>query len=55
MTLEMESRAYKLLPKLTNPVMKYFVRKAIARDMDAVKTFCESVDPPGPAGRKLSP
>ena len=41
LTLVMDARAYKFLPKLLNPIMKYFIKKEIAKDMDAVKMYCE--------------
>lgn len=37
----MDARAYKLLAKLFNPLIKGMVRKYIERDMDAVKVWCE--------------
>jgi len=40
--LEMEARAYKLLPRLMNPVIKGVIKKALINDMEAVKAFCES-------------
>jgi hypothetical protein len=42
LTLTMEAKAYQLLPKLMNPLMKYFIKKEIEKDMDAVKNYCES-------------
>ncbi len=41
LTMIMDARAYKLLPKLINPMVKGIIKKAIAKDMDAVKVFCE--------------
>jgi len=41
LTLTMEARAYKLLPKLINPLIKSMIAKAVAKDMDAVKAWCE--------------
>ncbi len=41
LTLVMDANAYKFLPKLLNPVMRYFIKKEIAKDMDAVKLYCE--------------
>ena len=41
LTMIMDARAYKLLPKLINPMVKGVIKKAIAKDMDAVKVFCE--------------
>ena len=37
----MEARAYKLLSKLINPLIKGMIRKFIEKDMDAVKRHCE--------------
>lgn len=39
--LVMDANAYKLLPKLMNPLMKYVIKKALIKDMDAVQTYCE--------------
>lgn len=41
LTLEMEARSYKLLSKIMTPLMKGFISKALERDIDAVKEFCE--------------
>lgn len=38
----MDANAYKLLPKLMNPIMKYFIKKELDKDMDAVKSYCEN-------------
>jgi hypothetical protein len=38
----MEARAYKLVAKLMNPLIKGLVAKAIKSDMDAVKEYCEA-------------
>ena len=40
--LTMDARAYKLLPKIMNPLIKGMIQKAVERDMDAVKAWCES-------------
>lgn len=40
--LVMEAKAYKLLPKLMNPFMKGFMKKALQKDMEAVKNYCEN-------------
>ena len=37
----MEERPHKLLAKLLNPLIRPVVRKAVGRDMDAVKAHCE--------------
>ena len=41
LTMTMDAKAYKLLPKLMNPMVKGIIKKAVAKDMDAVKAFCE--------------
>ena len=41
LTMKMDSKAYKLLPKLINPLIKGMIKKAIMKDMDSVKTYCE--------------
>ena len=43
-TLEMvmDANAYQLKAKLTNPLVKGMVQKAIENDMDAVKAYCEN-------------
>jgi len=42
LTMTMDANAYKLLPKLMNPLIKGMIQKAIESDMDAVKAYCES-------------
>lgn len=42
LTLIMEARAYKFLPRLMNPLIKGMVAKAVGMDMDMVKAHCES-------------
>ncbi len=37
----LDARAYKPLPKLMNPLIKGMVQKAVGKDMDAVKAYCE--------------
>ncbi|MHC4668834.1 MAG: SRPBCC family protein [Planctomycetota bacterium] len=37
----MDANAYKLVAKLMNPLVQVLIRKAIEKDMDAVKAFCE--------------
>ena len=39
--MTMDANAYKLLPKIVNPLIKGMIQKAIEKDMDAVKEFCE--------------
>ena len=41
LTLEMEAQPYKFLSKIMTPFMKGFISKALERDMDAVKNYCE--------------
>jgi uncharacterized protein YndB with AHSA1/START domain len=41
LTLAMDARAYKFLPKLMYPLMYSIIAKSIANDMDSVKKFCE--------------
>ena len=38
----MDAKAYKLFPRLLNPLFKGMIQKAIEGDMDAVKAYCES-------------
>ncbi len=42
LVMTMDANAYRLLPKLMNPLIKGMIRKAIETDMDSVKTFCEA-------------
>lgn len=39
----MEGRAYKLLPKLINPIVMRMIKGAVAADMDSVKQYCEGL------------
>ena len=41
LTMTMDASAYKLLAKLMNPFIMGMVKKAVEKDMDAVKSFCE--------------
>ena len=41
LTLTMDAKAYKLLSKLMNPLIKGMIKKAVEKDMDLVKVFCE--------------
>ena len=41
LTMTMDARPYRLLARIGVPLMKRFVRRAIERDMDAVKSHCE--------------
>ncbi|WP_020401620.1 SRPBCC family protein [Gracilimonas tropica] len=42
LSLVMEARPYKFLPKIIAPFMKGFMRNAIEKDMDATKRYCEA-------------
>ncbi|WP_428235148.1 SRPBCC family protein [Gracilimonas sp.] len=42
LTLIMDAKAYKLMSKIINPFMKGMMKKALEKDMDAVKNYCES-------------
>lgn len=41
LTMTMDAKAYQLLPKLMNPLIKGMIKKAIMQDMDLVKIYCE--------------
>lgn len=41
LSMVMDDKAYRLLAKLMNPMIRPMVRKAVERDLDAVKTYCE--------------
>ena len=41
LTMVMDANAYKLFPKVVNPLVMRMIRKAIEHDMDAVKKYCE--------------
>jgi len=41
LTMVMEARAYKFLAKLMNPLIKGMIGKAVEKDLDAVKAYCE--------------
>ena len=41
LTMTMDARAHKLLPKLLNPLFRRMIAKAVERDMDLVKSACE--------------
>lgn len=45
LTMTMEARAYKWLTRLLNRVFKGMIHKAVARDMDLVKAYCEAAPP----------
>ena len=42
LTMVMDARAYKLLSKLLNPLLKGMIKKHIESDMDMVKAHCEN-------------
>ncbi|MGI9600307.1 MAG: SRPBCC family protein [Acidimicrobiales bacterium] len=41
LTMTMDARPYKLLAKVTTPLFKGVIARAIESDMDAVKRYCE--------------
>ncbi len=41
LTMVMDAKAYRFFSKLLNPLMKGMIQKAIEKDMDAVKSYCE--------------
>lgn len=41
LTLEMIAKPYKISARLMNLFLKRFIKKAISKDMDSVKTYCE--------------
>lgn len=43
LTTTMHARAYKLLPRLLNPLIKGMVSRAVEDDMDLVKRYCEKI------------
>ena len=44
LTMTMDAKAYKLLPKLMNPLVKGMIKKAVDTDMDLVKSYCEDIE-----------
>ena len=44
LAMHMDARSPRLLPKLLLPIACLFIRKAVARDIDAVKAWCERGD-----------
>lgn len=42
LTMDIEERAYKMLPRLMNPFVMSSIRKALEMDMDSVKEYCEA-------------
>lgn len=51
--LVMEAAPRTLLARITTPLMKPVVRRALEKDMDAIKSFCEAA--PEPEDRPGSP
>ena len=41
LTLTMDAKPHKLMPKIMIPIMKGFITKGLEKDMDAVKAYCE--------------
>ena len=41
LSLTMDARAYQLLPRLMNPLIKGMITKAVGTDLDLVKAYCE--------------
>ncbi len=41
LTMTMDAKTKKLIPKIMNRLIRGMVKKAVAQDMDAVKKFCE--------------
>ena len=41
LTITMDAKAYKLLPKLMYPFIKGMIKKAMVKDLDLVKSYCE--------------
>jgi uncharacterized protein YndB with AHSA1/START domain len=42
LTMRMETRSQRLLPRLMMPIVCLMIRKAVAKDIDGVKAFCEA-------------
>lgn len=45
--MTMDSRSYKLMPKLMLPLVNGMIRKAVEADMDSVKVYCEQAKQSG--------
>ena len=43
LTMVMDAKPYRLLAKLTSPLIKGMIKKAIEKDMDAVKVYSEGL------------
>ncbi len=44
LTMTMDAKPYKVWSRLINPLIKGIIARAIEKDMDAVKVFCENAD-----------
>ncbi len=42
MTMNMDARPHKLAARVINPLIMGMVRKAVEKDMDAIKSWCET-------------
>ena len=42
LTIAMDARPHKLLPKLMNPLMKPMFRKGMERHIDKLRAYCEA-------------
>lgn len=42
LTVVMEARSYKLMSRIMNTIFKSVIARAVERDMDLVKSYCES-------------
>ena len=45
LTMTMDAKAYKLMTRMMNFLIKGMIRKAVERDMDLVKSYCENGQP----------
>ncbi|SMO46622.1 SRPBCC family protein [Gracilimonas mengyeensis] len=45
LTLTMEAKPYKMMAKLTTPLMKGIMKKALKKDMISLKNYCEADAP----------
>ncbi len=43
LTMTMDARANTWIAKIMNPMLKYFIKKEIQKDIKAVKAYCESL------------
>lgn len=39
-----EARAYKLRPRILNPLFKKAIQRAVAKDIDALQAYCEGLE-----------